>query len=226
MYEWLHEDAAYAPVSFSLYGNHINNSWVEPETEHNMKQSPIERDEAYKKLLTDMLFREFEFYRQSSQKTDEMVFRLITVLVVPSLLLLGYTLYDPKFSVVVLVVPYFSLIGILILSSVFMRYTINGIYCKYLQKKLNDMLGRRIFIGVDLAKMFYAKGFSIVNAGIAIVSFSVLVINLCLIPSIHREIVGEAFQQRFHIPIIQNDILDWGVFSASVRVYSHLPSVH
>jgi len=166
-----------------------------------MKQSPIEGDEAGRKLLADMLFREFEFYRQDSQKTDELVFKLITVLVVPFLLLLGYTLFNPKFSAVVLIVPYVSLIGILILSSVFMRYAINDIYLKYLQKELNDMLGRRIFIGVDLAKMFYTKGFSIVKAGLTAVSFSVLVINLCLIPSIHREIVSEAFRQCFPIPI-------------------------
>jgi len=45
-----------------------------------------------------------------------------------------------------------------------MRYAINGAYSKYLEKRLNEISGEEVFLGEELARRFYGKGFSLVHS--------------------------------------------------------------
>lgn len=166
-----------------------------------MEKNQIELDHIYKKDLIDLLYRELDSYRRDSGKTDELVFKLITAILIPFLLLLAYALFNIEYTSAVLVVPYLSIVGLFLLMIVFMRYTINAIYCKYLQSQINKTIGMTILIGEDIAPLYYNKGLSMVKTGVSLAFIGVVIINLLLFPLIQSQICQKANLSTSLIPL-------------------------
>jgi len=145
--------------------------------------------------------RERQHYKDDSRKADEQVYHLITIVFLPFLALVGYALFDKRFAPLLLTVPIFSILGLFIISTIFLRYKINGLYSAYLENKINDILGSKIIIGEDVCRIYYAKGLTIINAGIAVILMFPLLLTGCLVPTINRTLIQPYIQKHMVISV-------------------------
>ena len=123
----------------------------------------------------------------------------------PFLVLLGYSLFDNRFSDMVLIIPYFSVLGVFPLFSIFMRYRLNGMYCDYLVNRINEALGEEVILGEKLARMYYSQGFTLVTAAVVLVLGVLLLANPLLVPTINVHVISTRVQRSAPFPVSQTE---------------------
>lgn len=152
-------------------------------------------------LMVEVLLHEKQSLIEDNRKADQQVFKLITVLVVPFLALLGYSLFNPMFSPVLLTVPFFSILSIMVIASIFTQYGFDSLYGEYLNHRLTEVLGKKLLIGEDLGRIYYSKGFTIVNVGLAMALIGIVAINISLIIRINEIVMSNIVQQSLPFPL-------------------------
>lgn len=131
-----------------------------------------------------ILFDERKLVKERIARTDEMMFKYITVVVSPFTILLGYAAlhFDSKLKFILLIVPFFSIISILIMAVLYIHHYIGGYYSRYLVKKINERLPNTPLLLEKLDYDFLAKGFGVQKMIIFIGLYAVTLINVAMLP--------------------------------------------
>jgi len=136
------------------------------------------------KLLTDVLYKEFQRIQSKSATTDEWFFRFLSIAIVPFLAFLAYVLANPSYHVFLTALPLLSLIGCVVVSQLMLAYTHVGAYTRYLEVRLNDLFQNDEMCNERFARAFYAGWWSPVRTSVTLGFFLVAVCNLAAIPVI------------------------------------------
>lgn len=134
----------------------------------------------------NILFNERKLVQERIARTNEMMFKYVAVVGSPFTILLGYAVlhFDSKAKFILLIVPFFSIISILIMAVLYIHHYISGYYGRYLVKKINERLSSAPLLLEKLDYVFVAKGFGVQRMMIFLGLYAVTLINIAMLPII------------------------------------------
>jgi hypothetical protein len=139
------------------------------------------------RLLVETVYKEFQRVQAKSAATDDWFFRFLSIAVVPFLVFLAYSLVTPSFRIFVAALPLLSLIGLLVVGVLTSHYLYANAYGAHLQRRLNLLLGPDTMTDLHYGPAAYG-GFTPVTVSFLFGLLLLLLLNVCTIPLIDREI--------------------------------------
>ena len=137
-----------------------------------------------KSQILQHLFEERKMTKDRLLQIDKMVFQFVTVILSPILILSGYSLYNfgSKFKYALLIVPYFLVLAVLIMSLFYMHHAVCDIYNIYLSKQINNIIKKPRFCLEEMDYFYFVKDFGVQHAMFVLAGTFLLVFVLILIP--------------------------------------------
>jgi hypothetical protein len=141
-------------------------------------------------LEMHLLYDERKIVKDRIARVDSMMFNFIAVVVSPFCVLVGYALLNLNSNVkyVLLVIPYFSVLAVMVVALIYMHHYVTSYYSRYLVDKINDALTKSRLLLEDMDYAFFAKGFGVQNVFIFVCLFLVALVNI-LVSSIITDLL-------------------------------------
>lgn len=150
------------------------------------KKEKNEEPDAIDYKLVDILYKECEFHKNDTAAVDERIFRLISIVIVPFFLLIGYLIFQEKFRSLIIVVPFLSIVAVLALGNLFQRYVVNWLYIRYLENKINHIIGKPYLFSEDIYITYYTKWLTLPNATLFLSIAMLTFLNIIIAPAINN----------------------------------------
>jgi len=154
-----------------------------------------EMDDATKKTVIDLLYKELEHVRRKSLMVDDFFFKLLSIGVIPFLGILAYAILKHELRVVVCAVPFLSILGTLVVAVLSVHYSYCGSYGSFLERRINSLVGTDVLIESSFGRVFYGSAFTIVRVSYVLSFLLLLLLNFLAWPLIDH--MREEFLQ-FH----------------------------
>jgi len=138
------------------------------------------------KIEIEFLFGERQLLNDRIAKTNEKIYKYISIIVTPFFLLVGYSIinFNSNWKYIILFLPHFCIFSIMIMGMLYMQHFIVGNYSRFIVDELNSKFKTSIFLLEKLEYEFYAKGFNLQKALILNSIIVIIVVNLLICPLI------------------------------------------
>lgn len=173
--------------------------------------------------ILDILLEERKIVLERIARIDKLLFSFISVVLSPFIILMGYSLLNSNtnYKYILITVPFFCLLGGMLMGLLYMHHYITGYYRVYLIKKINHLMKESPLLLEELDYNYYSKGFNIQNVLIALVTTIILFTNAFLFAKI-ASLVEELSKAVTPLVIFSINLFVlsyWGLLSVYIIVF-------
>ena len=179
------------------------------------------------KKIADILHEEMNRVRDKSTHTDEWFYRMISVVIIPFFIIIGYSLIDIKYRIIALSLPFFSILGVLLTFMLLNHYAYVTNSCRLLEERLNFIVSGLDLRGEELSKIFYGGKLSIPKISFFVGFMFLVGVNIFAYPIIESVLqqhltqsfdscLKKFFIEKYWIMVVVSSILTAGTCAATM----------